>query len=302
MSAYRETLLAAGRSTATIAQRVGDVERFGRTVDLRSCTVDDVTAYFATHPAWSAEYRKKIAISLRLFFAWAQKRNLLVHHPEAGIPRVRVPRTARPPAPDDEIERALAMATPRERAAILLGASLGMRRAEITAAHPQHRRGRVLTVTGKGGRTRHLPLDDETYRALVALESGQGRDVPYFPGGSADGHVHPCTIYKWVTAILPGWSPHSLRRRAGREGFRRTKNIRAVQTFLGHESLDTTALYVHVDQDEVAAVTEATSFGRTARAASIDDATMDVAAVLAEITAVTDRAAAVGLNVKLTVT
>jgi integrase len=303
---YRRTLVAAGRAADTITQRIGDVVRFAATVpSLADATREDVTEYFAGQGRdWKPEYRKKVATSLRLFFQWAAARDLLSHTPEEGLPRVRVLRAARPPAPEARIRSALSVATLHERAVILLGASMGMRRTEIAKAHPRDRTGMVLTVDGKNGRRRELPLDELTYAALVDLESRQGLDSYYLPGRFG-GHIHPCTVYKWVVRLVgEGWATHSLRRRAGREGFAATKDIRAVQEFLGHGSLDTTELYTFTPTPAVVAVTAATSLAASPlpslpASVAVDD---DVAAIFEAVAAVSARARAAGLNVEMTVT
>ncbi len=200
---YLATLVAAGRAQNTIEQRIGDVERFSRSVeDLRHVRSDDVTAYFAAHPAWRPEYRKKVATSLRLFFTWALANGLLSQDPLSGIPKVRVPRYARPPVPEVTIRSAQRSATLHELAILQLGGGLGLRRTEIATSHPRNRDGRVLTVVGKGGRSRRIPLDDATLHTLLTLEGSQGRDSYYLPGRSGDGHLHPCTVYKWVVRML----------------------------------------------------------------------------------------------------
>ena len=300
---YRATLVAAGRAPNTIYQRIGDVERFRAVIgDLCAVRGEDLTSYFAAHKAWKPEYRKNVATSLRQFYTWAHGRGSIAEDITTYIPHVPVPRQALPPAPEEVLEAALRNARHNVRAILLLGATLGMRRTEIATAHPRHRAGRVLTVTGKNGKGRRIPLDDMTMAALDDLESRQSRDVYYFPGRSGDGHLHPCTIYKWVRAALgSGWSTHSLRRRAGKQGFERTKDIRAVQGLLGHESLSTTALYVHIDEDDMARVTAATSFQTQPQPEPTPAKRSDMAALLAEIVDVTARAAAVGLNVRLSV-
>ena len=126
---YRRRLLAAGRSTATISQRIGDVKRFAQTVpDLLKAREDDVTDYFASHPDWKPEYRKNVATSLRQFFVFAVETGLMDTDPSSAIPGIHVPRTARQPAPDEVIERALAGANLHVQAILLLGGTLGLTR------------------------------------------------------------------------------------------------------------------------------------------------------------------------------
>ena len=68
-----------------------------------------------------------------------------------------VPRGVPRPAPDLVIRAALAAADDRTRLMILLAVLAGLRRAEIAGLHTSDYAGGVLTVRGKGGRTRMVP-------------------------------------------------------------------------------------------------------------------------------------------------
>lgn len=70
-----------------------------------------------------------------------------------------------------------------------------------------------------------VPLDELTLAALVSLEGVHGRDAFYFPGRFG-GRIHPSTVYRWVTSCTPGWTLHSLRRRAATAGYAGTKDLR----------------------------------------------------------------------------
>ena len=301
---YRATLVAAGRAPNTIYQRIGDVERFRAVIgDLCAVRGEDLTSYFAAHKAWKPEYRKNVATSLRQFYTWAHGRGSIAEDITTYIPHVPVPRQALPPAPEEVLEAALRNARHNVRAILLLGATLGMRRTEIATAHPRNRAGRVLTVTGKNGKGRRIPLDDMTMAALDDLEKPAESRRLLFPG--AERRRTPAPLHDlqvgsrsaWVRVEYPAFCVDV----PGKQGFERTKDIRAVQGLLGHESLSTTALYVHIDEDDMARVTAATSFQTQPQPEPTPAKRSDMAALLAEIVDVTARAAAVGLNVRLSV-
>ncbi|TYL50445.1 tyrosine-type recombinase/integrase [Agromyces mariniharenae] len=168
-------------------------------------------------------------------------------------------RPALPASPETVVLTAFESGTLHERTMLLLAATMGLRRTEIASLHPADRRERVIRVHGKNSTVRELTLDKLTYELLIQVEAEQGRDSYYFPGRFG-GHVHPATVYKWLKPHLgPEWTLHSCRRRAATVGYRATKNVYAVQQFLGHSSVETTQIYVDVGAEDIAAVAAAAS-------------------------------------------
>jgi len=254
-TAYRKSLLASGKSGGTIDQRLGDVRRFAMMhPDLLEAARADLVDYFALGSHWAPEYRKKVRASMRSFYEWAQCEGYIETNPALVLKPVSIRRSKPRVAPEDVVKRAFAESNLPLRAIIALAAVMGLRRSEIAALHPRDRDGQQIRVRGKGDYIRLLTLDPVTHQLLLKLEVEQGSACFYFPGRFGD-HLHPCTVYKWIKdAIGHDWTPHSLRRRAATIGFAGTKDLRAVQEFLGHASVATTQLYVATSQDEIAAV------------------------------------------------
>lgn len=137
---------------------------------------------------------------------------------------------------------------------------MGLRRSEIASLPKSAHIGKTLRVTGKGAKTRELPLDDLTDSILTKLAAENPESLFFFPGQKT-AHAHPASIYKWAKALLgPQWALHSCRRRAGTKGYEETGDIVAVQLFLGHSHVNTTMIYVNINLARVAAVTRANSF------------------------------------------
>lgn len=121
----------------------------------------------------------------------------------------------------------------------------------------------ALVVTGKRGKTRWVPMPEETIRWLKRwLEEGRSQVLkkprPEIFLGSRGGPMHRRTAQEVLenasrAAQLPkDASPHTLRHTYAVHLLRGGADLRAVQELLGHESLETTQIYTQLDLDEVA--------------------------------------------------
>ncbi|WP_181064502.1 tyrosine-type recombinase/integrase [Pseudoclavibacter sp. AY1F1] len=264
---YSHFLYAGKKAPGTIEQRLGDLKRFQTSTKIapNDATAQQLLSYMASgYARWSPSYSKRIRGTLRSFYQWRVAEGLATTDPSSKLPPIKVPkRRARRPAPDDQVLAAFEAGTLVEQAIVTLAASMGLRRQEIAGLPLDAREGRELRVLGKGGHERTLPLDDESYRVLLALEA---QALPgeryYLPGRFPGTHLHHHTVYEYIKRLMPKQFPHSLRYRAATVGFRETKDIRATQEFLGHASLATTEIYVESDRRDVAALTRATSIAR----------------------------------------
>jgi integrase/recombinase XerC len=117
--------------------------------------------------------------------------------------------------------------------------------------------GASLLVHGKGGRLRVVPIGESLANALRLGAAGHTPGMSergwLFPTG-VGGHLTPDHVSGLVSAVLPdGWTMHTLRHRFATRAYRGTRNLRAVQVLLGHESIATTERYTAVDDAEIRA-------------------------------------------------
>lgn len=273
---FEIALRAANRSKGTIAQRLGDLERFERTtgVDVSVATAEILKRYLAEgiDNGWKPEYAKRIRSSMRVWFAWLHAEGIRNDNPALTLPSIRVPRTSQTkPVTKESVVRAAYTDAPTTaiRLALALGAVLGLRRTEIATLRLSDRDGHTLHVTGKGGITRLLDLDDSTLRLLIDREAEVHYGEFYFPGRFY-GHIHPSTIYRWLRP-LTGTGLHALRRRAGTNAHNKVGDLRAVQVFLGHASLDTTQRYVDWYRPNLRRIAEANALGVSLQPTLLDD-------------------------------
>lgn len=255
VAAYMVAEAGAGRSPATIATRRGHLAFMAR--GLRCApgrvTTAGILAWFGRQ-SWSIETRRSHRNTAVSFFGWAHRAGHLSTNPAADLPVMRAAAPAPRPAPDAVWFAAIARADPRVRLMLRLAGEAGLRRAEIARVH--HRdltrgpAGAELLVHGKGGKLRVVPIGDDLAAAIEeALHDGG-----YLFPGADDGHLSPRYVGDLMADALPDhWTAHTLRHRFATRAFRGSRNLRAVQTLLGHSSVATTERYTAVDSDEIRA-------------------------------------------------
>lgn len=263
---FERWLLASDRLDSTIALRMRHVRDLAaQHPDLMAVTQTDLTDTMAARRRLSPETRKSQLSSWRLFYGWAHKSGHRQDNPTVDIRSIRIPVRVPRVAPDEDIQRAIEQATPEQRAMVMLARYACLRLSELTALHTSAREGRMLRVLGKGNKERMVGVNEELLFALRTLERQQGRGY-YFPGLSGP-HMHPMSVNKIITRVT-GWNPHSLRHAGATAAYRETGDLRAVQAMLGHASLATTQRYLHLDEQSLLRVADATTIRRHDRFAA----------------------------------
>ena len=125
--------------------------------------------------------------------------------------------------------------------------------------------GATLTITGKRGKERQVPVLVQTREAVEAYRAACPFDLtadgPLFRGARG-GALNPRTLRKTMQQVrvmlgLPDdATPHALRHSFATHLMEAGGNLRAIQTLLGHASLSTTQRYTAVDEERLLAVYE----------------------------------------------
>lgn len=110
-----------------------------------------------------------------------------------------------------------------------------------------------LTIVGKGGRERVVPLNDRAQDAIIVYLQSTPKDNFLFPANSASGHLERQVFARDLKALagragLPPAlvSPHVLRHAFASHLLQGGANLRIVQALLGHADISTTQIYTHV--------------------------------------------------------
>jgi integrase/recombinase XerC len=237
-------------------------------------------AYLATRGTARRTIARR-ASALRRYFRWARRIGLVHDDPSAGLSapkgEARLPRVLRP----DELRRLIPDESPpggegdvntavsrRDTALLELLYGSGLRIAEATALDVDEidlGRERV-TVWGKGGKQRTVPLSEPAVDAL-ARWLGEGRSTLTTEASPAAAvflnrrgrRLTPRDARRIVDrrAASPT-HPHALRHTFATHLLDGGADLRVVQELLGHADVGTTQRYTHVSKERLRSVFDAT--------------------------------------------
>lgn len=277
-------------STATVRNYLSDLKRFasfcesswsegeelGESFSPTSVTTPTITMY-RSHLKNVAELKpasiNRYLVSVKRYFSWAVDRGLVARDPARAVKLV--PRVVPPPRHlSDKEELALVAAaenfgTPRDRTLMIVALHTGLRAGELCSLKPGHvklgKRSGHLTVYGKRGKYREVPLNVTAREALrewtETLPAGSPWLFPSRKGktnGSGEREPQHITVrglgylvkrYAEL-AKVEDVSCHDLRHRFGYRVAERTALHRLAQ-IMGHDSLDTTMVYVRGTQGDL---------------------------------------------------
>jgi len=129
---------------------------------------------------------------------------------------------------------------------------------------------RVLTVKGKGGRERLVPLNEaaraalQVHLAAVSEDEETGKHAsPWLFPSTAGGHLTRQRFAQELKALALGAgidparvSPHVLRHAFASHLLERGADLRTVQQLLGHADISTTQIYTHVIEERLRRLVE----------------------------------------------
>jgi len=221
--------------------------------------------------AYAATTLRGIASAWRSFFRWLAREGEVATNPAQGL---RSPRPQRKlPQVLDTDEMAQLVEVPgdepdavRDRALLELLYSSGLRVSELCGVRWRDLDAAdgTLRVTGKGRKTRIVPVGSRALAALAALRAQDrcGDDDPLVRGVRGRP-LTPNGVRARLRrrALEQGvWKrvyPHLLRHSCASHLLESSGDLRAVQELLGHADIGTTQIYTHLDFQHLARVYDA---------------------------------------------
>lgn len=211
----------------------------------------------------SAQTLKNYHGNLSRWAEWLRQRGQLAVNPLATIsPPEPIKATIRSKAAPvaDMVDMINAAATPRDRALLTLFRDTGLRRSEAASLTwpVVNLVAREITVLGKGNKERMLPITEPTTALLQQyhddLPAAQ-RSGPVWWG--RQGPLSSNGIYRVFCRLARrahvtdkiSRKPHAWRHAFGRDCTKNGMPTIVLQRIMGHESIETTSLYIDADTD-----------------------------------------------------
>lgn len=183
------------------------------------------------------------------FCGWLYSTDRLAENPIVGFKAPRSPAHRPRPLSEAEVEVVLTHARGRVRDWIMLALHAGLRAHEIAKIRGEDITAEGIWVEGKGGKQESIP----PHSCITEMAQRYPARGYWFPGRK-NPHIAPETVTTKVGALLYALgiegSVHRFRHVYGTRLLRAGVNIRVVQQLMRHSSLETTAAYTAVSDDE----------------------------------------------------
>lgn len=223
---------------------------------LRAATLADVQSW-ADGLTGAASSRARRLAAVRSLLAFGHRTGYLPFNVGGVLERVKVPNElAERILTEDETRKLLDAATGRDRALLRCLYASGGRVSEICGLRWAHVHeltdgAAVLTLHGKGGKTRHVLVSKRAASEIGKLRADDVADnAPVFATRTGKP-LHPHNVAKMVRAVAQragikrDVSPHWLRHAHASHALDNGAPVSLVQSQLGHASVATTGRYLH---------------------------------------------------------
>ena len=262
---------------------------------VRSITLTDIYSYLTylsrdraqqpnsdrTDYGLSATTRARKIATLRSFFNYlTTKAHLLEDNPVKDLDSPKLQKTLPKYLTLDEslnlLESVDGSFKERDYCILTLFLNCGLRISELIGLNLSDIQGDALRVLGKGNKVRIVYLNDACKDALehhlAVRHPIVGRDQNALFLSSRDQRISRSSVHALVKKHLrhagldsTQYSSHKLRHTAATLMIQSGVDVRAIQEVLGHEHLNTTEIYTHIDSETLRIAAKANPLGRVKR-------------------------------------
>jgi integrase/recombinase XerC len=214
---------------------------------------------------------QRMLSALRSWFRWMLREGIVQHNPAKAVRAPKSPRHLPATLDADSINQLLNIPgdTPlaiRDKAIMELFYSSGLRLSELAELHWEQidLPSGMVTVTGKGNRSRMVPVGRMAADALLEWRKARGQfasfEEPHVFVSNRGNPISPRTIQARVRywakrqGMPQNIYPHLLRHSFASHLLESSSDLRGVQELLGHASISTTQIYTHLDFQHLAGV------------------------------------------------
>ena len=222
----------------------------------------------------SASSIKLIVVALKIFFRFLAAKAIIDRDPSEALALPRIERYLPETLNELQVEQFLEKIDTkanhglRDRAMIELLYASGLRISELANARLENFNfeERIIRVTGKGNKTRLVPVGRKACEALAAYLSGERPNLVKTRSGSeiflSERGTKLTTARIWQiikkharrSGLEKNVYPHLLRHSFATHLLGNGADLRIIQEMLGHADISTTQVYTHVDQQRLKAV------------------------------------------------
>jgi integrase/recombinase XerD len=222
----------------------------------------------------SAASIKLIVVALKIFFRFLAGKGLVARDPTEALTLPRIERYLPETLNELQVEQLIDCIDTkmtlglRDRAMIELLYASGLRISELASARLENFNSdeHIIRVTGKGNKTRLVPVGRKACQALAAYLSTErptlvkrrtGSEIFLSARGSKLTSTRIWQIVKSHarrSGLEKNIYPHLLRHSFATHLLGNGADLRIIQEMLGHADISTTQIYTHVDQQRLKAV------------------------------------------------
>ena len=214
---------------------------------------------------------QRLLSAVRSFYRWLMREGLAEHNPATAVKAPKAPAKLPSIMDSDAVTQLLDIKEDsplaiRDKAIMELFYSSGLRLSELATLRWDQidPASGLITVTGKGNKTRVVPIGSYAAKALAAWRKVRGNfagfEEPHIFVSNRGTPISTRTIQSrirhWAKkqGLPQQVYPHLLRHSFASHMLESSGDLRAVQELLGHADISTTQVYTHLDFQHLAKV------------------------------------------------